>query len=307
MHDEKAGRDASHDDGCEGGVGDMLAHITGVDDVCMAEPSFSELLRCEYSLSLASVGTPHRALVHGGVVLGVVVEREGQYVLLTPMLARCSEAGRRLQEMVEHMAFSCEAVHTTRWKLICAVAQYYSFWLMSSLPHEPSSLFRYSAERERSIAEVVDGLGISGRVLEVGCGYGMSTRALERCGLEPFAIDNDASLVCEGLRLGGLHPERTAVLDARWLSCCFEQGEFGWVVGLMLGSIAPFTQPLWRTVLTESMKMAGRGVVFSVKEREEIEFVSEVCASGGFEGEVLDRTTGGMYDQWWYVGRAVIH
>ncbi|MHC1601976.1 MAG: class I SAM-dependent methyltransferase [Methermicoccaceae archaeon] len=294
-----------------------LAAITAVKGVCMAEPSFSELLRCEYSLCLASAGVPHCALVDNDEVLGVVVDVapsainscfqskqvvEEQHVLLTPMLARCSQAGKGLRKALGQMADSCGSVHTTRWGLIGAMAECYSTTLMCSLPFEDSSLFSYSPERARGIGEVVAELDMAGRVLEVGCGYGMSTHALRGCGLEPFAIDNDASLVCEGLQRGGLHPEHTAVLDARWLSCCFELGEFDWVVGLMVGSISPFTQPLWSTVLRESIGMAREGVLFSVKESQEIEFIRELCASAGLEGEVLDRSTGGLYDQWWYVG-----
>ena len=294
-----------------------LAAITGVDGVCMAEPSFPELLRCEYSLCLASVGVPHCVLVDNDELLGVVVDVdysvinscfqskqlvEEQHVLLCPMLARCSQAGEGLRKALKQMADSCGSVHTTRWGLIGAMAECYSTTLMCSLPFEDSSLFSYSPERARGIGEVVAELDIAGRVLEVGCGYGMSTHALRGCGLEPFAIDNDTSLVCEGLQRGGLRCEHTAVLDARWLSCCFGVHEFDWVVGLMVGSIAPFTQPLWGAVLRESIGMAREGVLFSVKESEEIEFVRGVCASAGLDGEVLDRSTGGLYDQWWYVG-----
>jgi len=282
-----------------------LSSVVEVGSVCMAEPAFSDLLRCEYSLTLASRGKPKLALVDDRNVLGMVLEVEGAHVLLTPVLARCSKAGKRLRTLVEKMAPSCERVHITRWELIHAIAEYYSIVLMHSLPHEPSSLFGYPPERAEGIRKVVEGLDISGRVLEVGCGYGMSTHALRSCGVEPFAIDNDASLVCEGLVRGALRPERTAVLDARWLSCCFEPREFDWVVGLMLGTIAPFTQPLWRTIILESVGMASEGVVFSVKEKEEVEFIRDVCVSAGLKGEVIDRRTDGLYDQWWYVGHPI--
>jgi len=277
----------------------------GVGPICMPEPTFSDLLRCEYSLGVASRGKPKLVLVDDHAMLGVVLEIDGEYVLLTPVLARCSSAGERLRTLMEKMAPSCERVHIARWELIHAIAEYYSIVLVHSLPHEPSSLFAYPSERVESVRKVVGELGISGRVLEVGCGYGMSTHALRGCGVEPFAIDNDASLVCEGLVNGVLRPERTAVLDARWLSCCFEPHEFDWVMGLMLGAIAPFTQPLWRTIVLESVRMAKRGVVFSVKEREEVEFIRDVCLSAGIEGDVIDCHTDGLYDQWWYVAHPI--
>jgi len=145
------------------------------------------------------------------------------------------------------------------------------------------------------------------KMLEICCGNGMATAALRSLGYEIFALDNDKCSICEGLYHGALEMNKTVVLDASTISHYefFNSQNFNSVVGFMLGSIYEFNKYDWLKIFAEAVSMVNRGIfIFTVHKEEEIDFIYEVMADLGIEGDIMDnRDNSGIYDQWVYIGK----
>ena len=131
----------------------------------------------------------------------------------------------------------------------------------------------------------------------------MSTRPLNGIFKSVTSVDNDKCAVCNGLYHGTLQPESTMVIDAMRLTQ-YIPGHFGCVVGFMLGTIYEFNKPLWRKILEEALNVINGGglLLFTVNQKEEMDFLRECFASMGIEGEVIDnRQKDSIYDSWAFV------
>jgi SAM-dependent methyltransferase len=145
-----------------------------------------------------------------------------------------------------------------------------------------------------------------GRILEVCCGNGMSTLALYRLGLDPFAVEIDKCAVCQGIEQRVLNPKKVMVMDATALSKYFEPGSFDVVLGFMLGLIYEFNKDLWTGIIKEAVSVASEDalVLFTVSSKPEIEILAQTLQKLGVKGEIVDNTDSeGTYDQWFFVGR----
>lgn len=150
-----------------------------------------------------------------------------------------------------------------------------------------------------------DKFDASGRVLEICCGNGMATLALEKRGLFPLTTDYDRCQVCQGLEHDVLKPESTIVMDATRLTDFFEGGSFDAVIGFMLGTIYSFNKDVWAAMMYESLKVVKPGgtLLFTVNKHEEMDILKNVLDGLGVAGEVIDNTDeNGIYDQWVYLG-----
>jgi SAM-dependent methyltransferase len=175
-----------------------------------------------------------------------------------------------------------------------------------------SHMLAYSSERQERLQllfktkiELLFDMGAA-EMLEICCGNGMGTAALYDLGYNVYALDNDKCAICEGLFHGALRKEKTAVLDARYLSEYeFAQyHEFRSVVGFMLGEIYEFNKTDWQKILSEAAAIVNNGLfLFTVHKKEEINFIYETMEGFGIEGQVMDnRDDTSIYDQWVYIG-----
>ncbi|MGA9138790.1 MAG: class I SAM-dependent methyltransferase [Methanocella sp.] len=174
---------------------------------------------------------------------------------------------------------------------------------------EPLS-FAVNGDRDRRIGTLVraqakkHGMDIGSiDALEICCGNGMSTRPLNGIFRSVLSVDNDKCAVCNGLYHGTLQPESAMVIDAMRLTQ-YGLGQFGSVVGFMLGTIYEFNKPVWRKIFEEALRMTNDGglLLFTVNQKEEMDFMQECFASMGIDGEVIDnRQKDSIYDSWAFV------
>ncbi|OPY28749.1 MAG: hypothetical protein A4E28_01359 [Methanocella sp. PtaU1.Bin125] len=174
---------------------------------------------------------------------------------------------------------------------------------------EPMS-FAANDERDRSIKKLLARVAKKyetdfGKVdaLEICCGNGMSTRPLRGIFRSVLSVDNDKCAVCNGLYHGTLQPESTMVIDAMRLTQ-YGLGLFGCTAGFMLGTIYEFNKPIWRKIFEEALRATNGGglLLFTVNQKEEMDFMQECYASMGIDGEVIDnRQKGSIYDSWAFV------
>ncbi len=82
-----------------------------------------------------------------------------------------------------------------------------------SVPGEPL----WVEERIERLMQLLSRYCPRRNILEICCGNGMATQALERLGHSPYAMDSDRCDLCTGLKSGRMDPSRCFVLDARLL------------------------------------------------------------------------------------------
>ena len=175
-----------------------------------------------------------------------------------------------------------------------------------------SHILAYSSERQERLEllfktkiELLFNMDAS-EMLEICCGNGMGTAALYDLGYNVYALDNDKCAICEGLFHGALKKEKTAVLDARYLSEYeFAQyHDFRSVVGFMLGEIYEFNKTDWQKILTEAAAIINDGLfLFTVHKKEEIDFIYKTMEGFGIKGQIIDNQDDtSIYDQWVYIG-----
>jgi len=158
----------------------------------------------------------------------------------------------------------------------------------------------------RLVRKATSGKGIDpdrADVLEICCGDGSATGVLREIGCDPICIDYDMCDICDGLKSGALHEERSIVLDATELSSFFDQ-EFDCVAGFMIGPIQPFNEEMWALVLHESVKVVRTPglLIFTFHNREELLFATDVLDDCVTDVEILENTPDIGYDRWVYVG-----
>ena len=164
----------------------------------------------------------------------------------------------------------------------------------------PQAELHYVEERiERLEHLLLPLLPEEGSLLEICCGSGVATQALLRLGHRPISMDSDRCEVCQGLKAGGLEPEKSMVLDARLLSSIFAPRSFRAVLGFMVGLIEDFNWPAWREILLRSAALAEERAIFTVYTQKEAELIARALQGEGWKAEVIDNRDGkGIYDQW---------
>ncbi len=139
-------------------------------------------------------------------------------------------------------------------------------------------------------------------ILEICCGGGMATQALERLGHRPYAMDSDRCDLCTGLKSGRMDPSRCFVLDARLLPHFFPSRSFDVVLGFMVGLIDASNWHLWKDILLKSSALAKEMLLYTVYSQKEAEIIAKTLDEAGWKGEVIDnRDSGGIYDKWAYL------
>ncbi len=191
-----------------------------------------------------------------------------------------------------------------------AVIEYYSHALVNRqlcenchITKEPYEMV-YIESRNSKLKAILDKYKLTGDILEICCGNGMSTLPLHEMGYNPLSIDYDKCQICQGLEHNVLDPKRTIVLDATRLSEFF-LNEFDTIVGFMLGTIYPFNKSTWEKMVVEAvevLKTEGM-LMLTVNKKEEIEILRDALEKNHITGEMIDNTDEkGIYDQWVYVG-----
>jgi hypothetical protein len=171
-----------------------------------------------------------------------------------------------------------------------------SFAINGDRDYRISTLVCAQAEKYGIDAGAID-------ALEICCGNGMSTRPLNGIFRSVLSVDNDKCAVCNGLYHGTLQPGSAMVIDAMRLTQ-YGLGQFGGVVGFMLGTIYEFNKPVWRKIFEEALHVTNGGglLLFTVNLKEEMDFMQECFASMGIRGEVIDnRQKDSIYDSWAFV------
>jgi hypothetical protein len=201
-----------------------------------------------------------------------------------------------------------ERVYASEASFFKALVEYFSTALAEELLcescHQETQLL-YVPERITMLRDFLEPLLPSEReVLEVCCGSGMSTQALEALGYAPFATDIDRCEVCQGLKGGKLAAERTFVLDARRLDRFFPDRSFDLVLGFMMGLIDQSNWHIWEEVIQKSASLAREMVLYTVYSEQEALRIAKSLDKAGWHGEIIDNSkTIAIYDQWAYVGR----
>ncbi|MEA1894984.1 MAG: methyltransferase domain-containing protein [Euryarchaeota archaeon] len=252
--------------------------------------------------------------------IAVLVNSEGQDFRMIFVNTICKDPGFTdlCAGLCEH-ARSVQTVETTDSKFMDAIIEYYSIMLVNRMlcdrcisTKKPFSEI-FSESRVGRLTTLLNMIEQSGNIdfagmdmLEICCGNGMATIALTELGCDPFCMDSDQCVICEGLEHGVLAPHRSVVLDATELSAFFDAEYFDCVIGFMLGAIYPFNKDLWARIMSESAVLLRENglLVFTVHKEEEIIILKEVMDAIGMEGEIIDnRDAAGVYDQWVYLGR----
>lgn len=198
-----------------------------------------------------------------------------------------------------------------------ALNEYYSLMLVSrnlcsvcnSRPESYESVF--SENRVQRVTRILEklkekGYSFEGKTLEICAGNGMSTLALYRFGLDPFAVEINKCMVCQGLEQGVLNPRKALVMDARVLSRYFAPESFDGVFGFMLGLVYEFNKGLWEKIIREAASVVKKGgfLLFTVSSKPEIEILAKALKQVAVEGIIVDNTdTEGVYDQWYFIGK----
>jgi SAM-dependent methyltransferase len=239
-------------------------------------------------------------------------EIPGFWAVFTSVVASIPEpnnSSKRFSEIAVEFSFA-GIYSTTRDEFNTALMEYYSCALADRqlcenciTENEPYGMV-YIQSRNVRLKELVSRFDLSGKMLEICCGNGMSTLPLHELGYDPLTLDIDKCQVCQGLEHEVLKPERTVVMDATRLSEFFPQGSFDTIVSFMLGTIYGFNKSLWEKMMHESVKLLKPGgmILLTVNKKEEMDILNEAL-TGLVHGEIIDNTDDrGIYDQWVYLG-----
>jgi hypothetical protein len=310
----------------------LLNELLKVDgDVFLIEGSFEGL---ELNLRSLDYMDKLRSLPDGAVpaavkindrkgdVLGAAFQnrhQEGDFWFLVPYPQ--APPARRQTELMVNDIMGSEVVASSKSRKVDgsrfreALREYLSVSLVEralcdcTKDPEPMS-FAMNDERDRSIKKLIALVAKKYSLdmkkidaLEICCGNGMSTRPLRGIFHSVLSVDNDKCAVCNGLYHGTLQPESTMVIDAMRLTQ-YGLGRFDCTAGFMLGTIYEFNKPVWRKIFEEALGATNGGglLLFTVNQKEEMDFVQECYASMGIDGEVIDnRQKGSIYDSWAFV------
>ena len=145
-------------------------------------------------------------------------------------------------------------------------------------------------------------------ILEICCGNGFSTMALNALECDVLSIDIEKCDICDGLFHEVLAPNHAIFMDATRLGHVFgaQNKRFECTTGFMLGAIYPFNQALWENIIQNAFNVTKKGgiLLFTVNKEEEIVILKNKLDSLGAVGTIQENPNSvSVYDKWIYVGR----
>ena len=312
-----------------------LLHLDPTEPVFLAENSFSDLvenpLTERYLEEFEKTGDADSIqLTEHGVPIAIAVYVHSQginhWLVLTNIISKDEHFSKRLSGISSSEVIEIDASDLRR-----AVIEYYSIFLMNGwlcetcareeLPYLDIGAFASARkllhgdvkdepdeqnERNERLSNLFHNIGFDfsrADVLEICCGDGSATQVLRGHGCDPICIDYDKCSICDGLRCGQLHEDRSIVLDAAELSVFFKR-EFDCVIGLMLGPVQPYNEQTWSSILRESVRVvrAGGMLIFTFYTEKELRFAANVLEDCGVLGETFENLPDIGYDRWMYAG-----
>ncbi|NYT02084.1 MAG: class I SAM-dependent methyltransferase [Methanosarcinales archaeon] len=295
----------------------MLLHdLLGLreeENVFLAEECLEDLIDLPVTGELMTSGLePDRAIVLGEEKpLAVALHLSSPadfWLILTDIYSQRKVLEGFLAWNQESEAFQVlRSVSLTGDDLFRGIAEYYSLSLMEGLLCDecrvPSNPLHVEDRIQRLQELIPQVLPRGFKVLDVGCGSGMGTRALTNLGYSTWAMDVDRCEVCQGLKNRSLIPDQTFVMDARLLDAFLPACSFDAVVGFMMGLIDDVNRDLWRRIVLKASSLARTMVFYTVYTRKEAEFIAETLCKEGWTGEIIDNSSRiAIYDQWAYLG-----
>jgi hypothetical protein len=290
----------------------LLNKILGLKDdenVFLAEESLEDLINLPVTAEILESGLDHEGCIEiGGLAIAVrLTEPMDFWLVLTDRYAE-----RKVQEVEEHPGMeylrreSSKRVNPTESEFFEALTEYYALSLAGELLCESCNILGsppYVEERIKRLEDLLKPLiPKEGSILEIGCGNGMATQALQRLGHYPWSMDFDRCDVCQALKAGLIDPRRSFVLDARRLYRFFEPKSFDAVVGFMVGLIDRSNWPVWKEILFSSSRLSRDRILFTVYTKKEADLIAKSLGEAGWRGEVIDNSDSkGIYDQWVYL------
>ncbi len=306
----------------------MLIHdILGLEtrNIYFVEESYASLKNNLLSLQyLDNIQKDPDARINGikdenGNIIGIVLfnpeteeteEFRAVFTNLVSSIPAPNESSRRFSSIARDLKFN-KLYNTTSAEFNNTIIEYYSIELVNRqlcenchITKEPYNMV-YIESRNARLEGLLDKYKLSGNILEICCGNGMSTLPLHKMGYNPLSTDYDKCQICQGLEHQVLDPKRTIVLDATRLSLFFAENEFDTIVGFMLGTIYSFNKTIWEKMMDESVKVMKPGgfIMLTVNKREEIDILKNALDKNGVTGKIIDNTDEkGIYDQWVYAG-----
>jgi len=197
-------------------------------------------------------------------------------------------------------------------EFIEAIREYYSIKLVENLKNYPvNTEFVYNKPRVERLKKIINqlkqshGLDLSGKVLEICCGNGMATAALNELGIRPLCVDNDSYSILEGLASKVLKPEKTIVADVTELTDIIKGEEFDVSTGFMLGDIDEFNTHLWKEILIQTIKLTKKdgSLLFTFRTEPEVMFVRDLLEELATGDVICPDETELLYDCWIYIGK----
>jgi SAM-dependent methyltransferase len=306
----------------------MLIHdilgLSSQDNIYFVEESYAALKNNKLSLHyLGNIQKDPQAKIDGikdekGEIIGLVLfnpeteetpEFRAFFTNLVSSKPVQNESNRMFSNIAKNLKLN-KLYKTTRREFNDAIIEYYSLSLVNRqlcenchITKEPYEMV-YIESRNSKLKTILDKYKLTGDILEICCGNGMSTLPLHEMGYNPLSIDYDKCQICQGLEHNVLDPKRTIVLDATRLSEFF-LNEFDTIVGFMLGTIYPFNKSTWEKMVVEAVEVLKTDgmLMLTVNKKEEIEILRDALEKNHITGEMIDNTDEkGIYDQWVYVG-----
>ena len=203
-------------------------------------------------------------------------------------------------------------LHIEKSEFVEAIREYYSIKLVENLKNYPVNFeFVYNKPRVERLKKIINqleqshGLDLSGKVLEICCGNGMATAALNELGIRPLCIDNDSYSILEGLASEVLKPEKTIVADVTELTDIIKGEEFDVSAGFMLGDINEFNRSSWKEILIQTIKLTKKDgiLLFTFRTEPEVMFVRDLLEELATGDVICPNETELLYDCWIYIGK----
>ncbi len=306
----------------------MLIHdilgLSSQENIYFVEESYAALKNNKLSLHyLGNIQKDPQAKIDGikdekGEIIGLVLfnpeteetpEFHAFFTNLVSSMPVQNESSRVFSGIAKNLKLN-KLYKTTYREFNDAIIEYYSLSLVNRqlcenchITKEPYEMV-YIESRNYRLKAILDKYKLTGDILEICCGNGMSTLPLHEMGYNPLSIDYDKCQICQGLEHNVLDPKRTIVLDATRLSEFF-LNEFDTIVGFMLGTIYPFNKSTWEKMVVKAVEVLKTDgmLMLTVNKKEEIEILKDALENNHITGEMIDNTDEkGIYDQWVYVG-----
>lgn len=300
----------------------MLIHdileLEDEENIYFVEESFASLKNNALSLHYLEIIKEHpEEMINGvvdedGEIIGLALLNENFWAIFTNLISSIPSPNKSsfvFSKIANKLKLN-NIYKTNREQFITAIIEYYSLALVNrqlcnncSIKKEPYEMV-YIKDRNSRLKKLLNTYQLHGKILEIGCGNGMSTLSLHELGYVPLAIDIDKCQICQGLEHEVLDPRKTIVMDAKQLSDFFPANCFDTITGFMMGSIYPFNKDVWVKIMQECIEvLKTKGMILlTTNKKEEIQILKNALEKN-VSGEIIDNTDEkGVYDQWVYIG-----